>query len=118
LEHGASFLGFIGIGMLKQTEGKLDPQDAANGFVQHRFGHFAGTHQLSHVVVVEAADHVHVYASEKRLASDGGAVVPNAMRNEFRDRRVIAVHDSLKSPFSPQDLRQGERIGGGGHAIQ
>ena len=68
--------------------------------------------------MVEAADHVHINACQEGFSGGGCHIVGDPVIHEFREGGVIAVHNSLKSPFPSQDLRQGKGIGGSGHAIQ
>src|SRR2546430_1214952 len=104
--------------MFEQTKGKFHTQYTADGFVHGRFWNLAGADQLRQVLVIEAAHHVHVHTSEGRLARSSRAIVSDAVRDEFPDRGVIAVHNSPESPLSFENLFQREWIRGCGHAIQ
>ena len=101
LQHRGSFQLFIGIGAVKKAKREFHPQNAAYPFIHRRLRDFSRAHQLRHVIVIQAADHVDIHASQKRFARGGGAVVGDAVGNQFRDRRPVAVHDSAKSPLFP-----------------
>ena len=118
LKHRARFQLFIRVRMFEQTQGKLDAQNVANGFVYSGFGHLAGVHQIRQMVVVKTADHIHFHAGQKRFTRGGRGVIRDAMGNQLGDGGPIAVNESLESPFLAQDLFDREVIRGGGHAVQ
>src|SRR2546429_590360 len=70
------------------------------------------------MVVIKAADHIHVHTGLKCFARGGCSVVGDAVIHELGDGSPVAIDDAAKSPFLPQDFFQGERICGSRNAIQ
>src|SRR5581483_6890499 len=98
-------------------KGKLDTQNAPDGLIQISLWNLPGPHQVSKVVVIEAADHVHVGAGQKCFSRGGDSVVSNAMGYQFPHRAIIGHYDSAKSPLFPQDLSERKWIGSGRNPI-
>src|SRR5256885_2231058 len=70
------------------------------------------------MVVIKAADHIHVHTGLKCFARGGCSVVGDAVVHELGNGSPVAIDDAAKSPFLSQDFLQGERICGSGNSIQ
>ena len=110
--------GFVDVGMIEETQRKLDAQYAANAFVNIRHRHLAGLHQFHHVIVIKAAGHVHVDAGEEGFAGGSRAVVRDSVGHDFGDRGPVAVDDAAESPLFAEDLGKRKWVGRRRHPVE
>ena len=82
----------------------MNAKNAANRLVDVGHGHYAGLYEIRQMIVVEAADHIHVDAAEKSAAGRAFTVERDVMADEFLDGSPIAVHDALEAPFLAENL--------------
>ena len=70
-------------------------------------------------VDVGAADHLHVHARGRAPAAPASASsAAKPVVDHLRHGGVVADDEAVELPFAAQDLRERERIGGGGHAVE
>src|SRR5882672_5899787 len=98
--------------MLEQAECKLNPQYATHRLIEPRLRNLTGTNQRREMIVIQAADHVHVNAGKKAFTCRSNSIVGDAVGDQFSDRSPVAVHNPTKSPFVAKNLGERERIGG------
>src|SRR5579871_2192180 len=70
------------------------------------------------MVVVEAADHVHVDAALKCFAGSGCAVIGDAVIHEFADGGQVTIDDAAETPLFAKNLLKRERVRGSGNSVQ
>ena len=78
----------------------------ADGFIEIGFGNLARMDEFREMVVIKAADHVHIHAGLKGLTCSSCAIVGDAVIHEFGDRGPVAVHNAAKAPFLAQNFFQ------------
>ena len=103
--------------MFEEAKGKLHAQNAAHRFIHDALGNLAGAHLADDRGAEEVSFHIHVKAGHQGLAGDGCAVWPDGVILQLGDRAPVRNHEAVEAPLLAQNLRQGEWIGGGGHAV-
>src|SRR6266446_8195456 len=104
--------------MFEKTQPHLNPKNAPHGFVNLSGGELTVPQQLSAVLSIEPADHLHIDASAESEARGFTLVCRQAVLHKFFNRGVIADDEAIEFPFAAQYLRQCEWIRGSRYTVE
>ena len=112
-----SLAGRASVRILEQSQLILQAQDAQNSSVQLLLRQAPFFYQFIQTIRIAARTHINVHACFHRHPGRFLLVFRHAVRDQFRNRRIVRDNHAAKSPFPAQDFIHQPLISGGRNSV-